>query len=108
MSIVLIHQYTETEKQDNETLQAEFTKNGVNTVIVPGDLSVQWLPGVGEGQIAIISIASFTSSSNTKESQNVRLAQHINAAEKLKEDLADNDIQAIILPSDTSVEVMPF
>ena len=106
MSIVLIHQYTETEKQDNETLQAEFTKNGVNTVIVPGDLSVQWLPGVGRGQIAIISITSF--SSNTKESQNVRLAQHINAAEKLKEDLADNDIQAIILPSDTSVEVIPF
>lgn len=97
MSIVLINQYKDTEKQNNKAVQAEFKKNGVNTVIVPGGLSVQWLPGVGSGGlIAVINMASFGTTNNVSK-----------AAEKLKKDLAENDIHAIILPDGASVEVMP-
>lgn len=99
MSIVLIHQDKEAENKDNEELQADFKKNDVDTVIVPYGLSVHWLPGIGKGEIAVISIESFS---------DVRLAQHVRAAEQLKKDLSENDVHAIILPSDTSVEVMPF
>lgn len=101
MSIVLIKQYKETENQSNEELQVEFTKSGVDTVIVPYGLSVEWLPGIGTGQIAVINIDT---------SESVRLSQHVKAAEKLKKDLealVGYKIQAIILPADTDVEVMP-
>lgn len=90
MSIVLIHQNKETEKQDNETLQANFTDNGIKTVIVPSGLSVEWM--IGPYQLAVINVDN---DSKTLQA----------AAEKLKVDLKEHHIKAIILPSDTSIEV---
>ena len=99
MSIILIKQHKETKNQDNKELQDEFTKGGVDTIIVPYGLSVEWLPGIGKGNIALINIDTFRS--------DVILSQHIKAAEQLKKDLAGNAIQAIILPSDIGIEIMP-
>ncbi len=105
MSIVLINQYMATDTKDCKTVQDEFTDKGVKSVIVPSGLSVEWLPGIGgrtkhpgmggySTQIAVIKIYGDTEKSRA-------------AAIKLQKDLKENEIEAIILPSDTNVEILP-
>lgn len=99
MSIVLIKQYKDDQSEINEKLQKEFSDNGVTTIFVPVDLTVEWLPYIGKEHLAVIH-------QTTRLGQLSHL-QKTNAVEKLKKDLAENDIHAIILPSGASVEVMP-
>ena len=99
MSIVLIKHYKKSDSQEttDKALQTAFVNKGVNAVVVPADLSVEWLPGIGKGDIAVIHTLALSNS------QKLQMA-----ADKLKADLAEHDVQAIILPADTGIEVIPF
>lgn len=97
MSIVLIKQYIESDNReaDGEALQVAFSNSGITAVVCPPGVAVEVLPAVGDmPQIAVINMHGDTKS--------IR-----DGADKLKADLKENNLQAIILPYNTNVEVLP-
>lgn len=98
MSIVLIKQYIESDNReaDGAALQAAFKDSKINSIICPPGIEVELLPHVGNlQQVAVITVHSDTKSIRK-------------SADKVKADLQENDVQAIILPHNTGVEVLPI
>ena len=98
MAVILLQQYRDADDQESENKRviADFAAQGYTAIVVPKDISVEWIADARDRVQDVAVIKKFTDTQSCRAD-----------ALELQKALGENGIISIILPMNSTIELMP-